>query len=582
MPTAFTTSLRLWCTLERASSDHPFIFQAGLNLRYSGPHQGHYISIIKTGGSWFVFDDDSVYPIVESDITKYFGDSNSGSAYVLYYQAVDIDLKDLGLETPKEVSATSTLPSEHTTASTTDDKISAPPGLDPEQLASNSSEETAQSTIPQPHLVVPEKPQLTIKPTNGTALSNSSEQQPSSVPSSIPSPASPGFGTKLFNTLRRAPSSSLPRTSISSPTPNGTEKKRPPHERSSASSPSLLEKENGNFFEPPPPVPPLPPTTQTLEPPKPTILTPSDDKEKPRKETTKSGGGWFSKRKSLKLSDKPKSHTREPTSPLPPSPARKTEDSTHSQSSTWYNPFASRESQSSERGHARNLSFDAEKSRLKKGSSKQHLSVNGTSTEDTPPTPGSTTSSLTSTSVATQASLARPSANISSSSTSSIPSASRQQGSNSSIVDHRKSKDSRSSSPSASRAWQKVSSSSSKDYDNVPPLPSTPVFVSHVHSPSNGDVFTAEPMSITNGHTNGQAKAETNGRTSLSDDDATSHLRSSTLPPPSSIAEPPNTNLSTGSTSSQLTPGSGLRRATRKLSLTAPMLGFGRREKKAS
>jgi ubiquitin carboxyl-terminal hydrolase 9/13 len=48
-------------------------------------------------GSWLVFDDDNVYPIPEADIPKYFGESNSGSAYILYYQAADIDLSALGL-----------------------------------------------------------------------------------------------------------------------------------------------------------------------------------------------------------------------------------------------------------------------------------------------------------------------------------------------------------------------------------------------------------------------------------------------------------------------------------------------------
>ncbi|KAJ6550839.1 hypothetical protein DFH09DRAFT_925668, partial [Mycena vulgaris] len=52
----------------------------------NGPHHGHYISIIKTMGTWLVFDDENVYPITEADIPKYFGQSNSGSAYVLYYQ----------------------------------------------------------------------------------------------------------------------------------------------------------------------------------------------------------------------------------------------------------------------------------------------------------------------------------------------------------------------------------------------------------------------------------------------------------------------------------------------------------------
>ena len=51
-------------------------------------------------GTWLIFDDETVDSIKESDIPKYFGDSNSGSAYVLYYQAVDIDLSALGLRPP--------------------------------------------------------------------------------------------------------------------------------------------------------------------------------------------------------------------------------------------------------------------------------------------------------------------------------------------------------------------------------------------------------------------------------------------------------------------------------------------------
>ena len=46
----------------------------------SGPHHGHYVSIIKAGGVWKLFDDDNVETIKESDIPKYFGDSNCGSA----------------------------------------------------------------------------------------------------------------------------------------------------------------------------------------------------------------------------------------------------------------------------------------------------------------------------------------------------------------------------------------------------------------------------------------------------------------------------------------------------------------------
>jgi hypothetical protein len=63
----------------------------------SGPHHGHYVSLIKTLGTWLLFDDDTVSLVAEHDIPRYFGDSPAGSAYVLYYQAADIDLPALGL-----------------------------------------------------------------------------------------------------------------------------------------------------------------------------------------------------------------------------------------------------------------------------------------------------------------------------------------------------------------------------------------------------------------------------------------------------------------------------------------------------
>ena len=74
----------------------------------SGPHHGHYVTIIKARSSWMLFDDDTVTTIKESEIPKYFGDSNSGSAYVLYYQAVDLDLSALGLKPPTPPPASTT------------------------------------------------------------------------------------------------------------------------------------------------------------------------------------------------------------------------------------------------------------------------------------------------------------------------------------------------------------------------------------------------------------------------------------------------------------------------------------------
>ncbi|GAA6063194.1 hypothetical protein JCM10212_000496 [Sporobolomyces blumeae] len=63
-----------------------------------GPTHGHYITIVKSGTRWIVFDDNNVYPIEQSDISRYFGDTpGQGSAYCLFYQAVDIDAAFSGL-----------------------------------------------------------------------------------------------------------------------------------------------------------------------------------------------------------------------------------------------------------------------------------------------------------------------------------------------------------------------------------------------------------------------------------------------------------------------------------------------------
>ncbi|GAA5884459.1 hypothetical protein JCM16303_005091 [Sporobolomyces ruberrimus] len=63
-----------------------------------GPTHGHYITIVKSGTRWIVFDDNNVYPIEQYEIARYFGDTpGQGSAYCLFYQAVDIDSPFSGL-----------------------------------------------------------------------------------------------------------------------------------------------------------------------------------------------------------------------------------------------------------------------------------------------------------------------------------------------------------------------------------------------------------------------------------------------------------------------------------------------------
>ncbi|KAI8836798.1 hypothetical protein BJ741DRAFT_605213 [Chytriomyces cf. hyalinus JEL632] len=57
-----------------------------------GPHQGHYISLVKSHDNWIVFDDDTVERVDESEISRYYGDlNNPGTGYILLYERVGLD-----------------------------------------------------------------------------------------------------------------------------------------------------------------------------------------------------------------------------------------------------------------------------------------------------------------------------------------------------------------------------------------------------------------------------------------------------------------------------------------------------------
>ncbi|KYR00024.1 peptidase C19 family protein [Tieghemostelium lacteum] len=56
----------------------------------SGPNHGHYVSLIKSNGIWFRFDDDNIDIISENDIYNCFGNNHYGSnecGYLLFYQS---------------------------------------------------------------------------------------------------------------------------------------------------------------------------------------------------------------------------------------------------------------------------------------------------------------------------------------------------------------------------------------------------------------------------------------------------------------------------------------------------------------
>ncbi|EJF67507.1 cysteine proteinase [Dichomitus squalens LYAD-421 SS1] len=237
---AFPLELRLFNTVDDAEDpDRLYELFAIVVHIGNGPHHGHYVTIIKARGVWTLFDDDSVSTVKESDIPKYFGDSNSGTAYVLYYQAVDIDLAALGLKSAspppgsrattdlgsvpgKPVGIATTEPSEqsHTPISPS---LQRPPGLHSSVDDLNLSDKS-DSPLPTPGAAQP------ISSTNNTSDSLPVIAPTPSYPNLVvsvpdgpptPGPMSPSrekhshgtFG-KALKTLRQTPSLRLK-------TPNG-------------------------------------------------------------------------------------------------------------------------------------------------------------------------------------------------------------------------------------------------------------------------------------------------------------------------------------------------------------------------
>ncbi|KAJ3829191.1 hypothetical protein F5880DRAFT_1524725 [Lentinula raphanica] len=197
---AFPLQLRLFNTVDDAEdADRLYnLFAIVIHLG-NGPHHGHYISIIKTFGSWVVFDDDNVYTIPEKDIPKYYGDSNAGSAYVLYYEAVDIDRASLGIQPPVSAQTAASVPPSPSLTNPT-----LPPGLADEGDSSDLSDPPFPVT-PAQHspLLAPtadqSRPNLEVK----VAASNGVPPQSPGSPALAPN----GRGSKgLFPSMRRIPS----------------------------------------------------------------------------------------------------------------------------------------------------------------------------------------------------------------------------------------------------------------------------------------------------------------------------------------------------------------------------------------
>ncbi|KAJ1905160.1 hypothetical protein LPJ81_002080 [Coemansia sp. IMI 209127] len=96
----FPTELRVPNTTEE-TDDVLYSLSAIVVHLGGGPFHGHYISIVRSGDKWVLFDDDCVEIISENELSNYFGDfPNFGSGYVLFYERADFDPMDFDLPRP--------------------------------------------------------------------------------------------------------------------------------------------------------------------------------------------------------------------------------------------------------------------------------------------------------------------------------------------------------------------------------------------------------------------------------------------------------------------------------------------------
>lgn len=179
----FPLDMRLFNTTDQTSQpDQLYELSAIVVHIGSGAHQGHYVSIVKIGTRWAIFDDEDVLFIPESDISKYFGDvPEVGSAYVLFYQAVD--------EAP--VPKTTQHPLVTTTATSPTVAVNPVPALQPMPIPESPmvlSAQTSATAPPVPTVVI----EPSQRPGNAQAppspqITNNTARPASSMPESLPS-----------------------------------------------------------------------------------------------------------------------------------------------------------------------------------------------------------------------------------------------------------------------------------------------------------------------------------------------------------------------------------------------------------
>lgn len=111
----------------------------------TGPHHGHYVTIVKPHSQWLLCDDETVEPIDESEVWKIvggevedgvppagggIGPAAMGTGYIFFYQAEDIDVADIkqrtcGVVDPRAMGVTGNLGSTRDVIDATESSVSS-------------------------------------------------------------------------------------------------------------------------------------------------------------------------------------------------------------------------------------------------------------------------------------------------------------------------------------------------------------------------------------------------------------------------------------------------------------------------
>ncbi|KZT63634.1 cysteine proteinase [Daedalea quercina L-15889] len=218
---AFPLELRLFNTVDDAENpDRLYELFAIVVHIGNGPHHGHYVTIIKARGTWLLFDDDSVDVIKESEIPRYYGESTNGSAYVLYYQAVDLDMAALGLKTPvpapapsaADIGSAPAMKPANTLSVSASSEVDLGSPTVPPGLTEEDSSERSESSSPLP--ATPASQPLPLSSGHQAVKGPSASMTPLTIPSqSTSGPSTPAQSTALgsssalgglFSTLRHS------------------------------------------------------------------------------------------------------------------------------------------------------------------------------------------------------------------------------------------------------------------------------------------------------------------------------------------------------------------------------------------